>query len=211
MPSKALVTFSLIAVIALLGLLYIWQAGQKFEIDKASPDGRYRVKIEIREEKAQNSLGYTEKLNVQYWKGEEILLAYDGENSEQYEPSLRDGYQIVEWVDDNVLRMSRDRLNQPFYDSLIVANRTDEYIKFMNIGYGKGELFEILELAPNTQISLRASPGFYPDGSSRYFLGFGGMTQSGKNFEGVMEKQKRKSPDEGPFTFQISLQAKDLR
>ncbi len=81
----------------------------------------------------------------------------------------------------------------------------------MNVSYGKFETFRVFDLPPSSQITLRGSPGFKPDGSSNWFLGYGGMAQSGKRFEGTMEGRQRKSPADGLLKFQIQINAKDLQ
>jgi hypothetical protein len=134
-----------------------------------------------------------------------VIETVEAENSDQYEFSLRKGIQVVEWVGDNILRIGENSSDQPFYDELIVLNNLDENVRHVGVSYGRFESFWILDLRPGSKVSLRASPGFKPDGSSRYFLGYGGITQSGKKFEGVLESKQRKSPGDGPLKFQITI------
>lgn len=208
---KYALVFFIIATVGLFGLSRIWQSGQKYEVDKTSPNGIYRVKIELREDKKTGTRDYTERLKVQYFKGHEVISANQWENSDQYEPSLREGLQSVEWVGDNVLRIGRDRSDQPFNDELIVSNNTNEYLKYLEVDYGRYESSHVFDLAPQSQITLHASPEFKPDRSSNYFLGYGGTTQSGKKFEGTMESKQRKSPRDGPLQFHITIKTNDLR
>jgi len=117
----------------------------------------------------------------------------------------------VEWVGDNVLRIGRDRSDQPFNDELILSNNTAECLKYLEVDYGRFESFHVFDLAPKSQITLHASPEFKPDRSSNYFLGFGGTTQNGKRFAGKMERKERKSAAEGPWKFDITIKTSDLR
>jgi hypothetical protein len=201
----------MIAIVGVFGLSRILQYGQKYEVDKTSPNGIYRVKIELREDKKTGTRDYTERLRVQYFKKQEVISAIQWENADEYEPSLREGLQSVEWVGDNVLRIGRNRSDQLFNDELIVSNNTIESLRYLEIDYGRYESFHVFDLAPKSKITLHASPEFKPDRSSNYFLGFGGITQSGKKFEGKMESKQRKSPSDGPLKFDITIKGSDLR
>jgi hypothetical protein len=200
------VSILLILVASLLGLSC---KTQNYNVDKTSPNGIYRVKIALWEEEGKGTRDYTERLKVQYFKGQEVVYSYESENSDQYEPSMREGMQVVEWVSNNVLRVGRDRSDQPYSDELVIANNTGEYIKHVGVSYGRYESFQVFDLAPGNVVTLYASPEFKPDRSSNYFLGYGGMTQSGKRFEGGMESKQRKSPDEGALTFHIPINERD--
>lgn len=204
-------SFLIIAVISLSGQSCEWPSRLNYDIDRTSPNGIYRVRIESRADKEKGTSKYTERVRVQFFRGEELISAYMWENSDQYELSFRDTAPVIEWVDDNVLRMGQDRSDQPFFDELIVSNNTDEYFKYVGVSYGRYESFDIFDLAPGSQVTLRASPGFKPDGTSNSKLGYGGMTQSGNKFEGVIEGNKRISPADGPLKFSITINSKDLK
>lgn len=208
----ALVCLILVVTSAVLFALSGQSPGKPgYHIEKASPNGTYRVEIQLREEGGAGGGGSTERLKVQYFKGREQIYTYEADNSDQYEPSMRRGLQVVEWVADNVLRMGEDKSAQPFDDELIFSNDTDEYLKYLEVSYGRFEALRVFDLAPKSSVVLRASPGFKPDGSSRYFLGYGGVTQGGKSFGGAAEAKQRKSPADGPLRFQITINAEDLR
>src|SRR5574341_1156777 len=121
--------FAIVAVISLLGQSCRSLSGLEYDIDKTSPSGAYRIRIESRAGERKGANQYTEHVRVQYFKGQEIIRTYVWENSDQYELSFRDAAPVIEWVDDNVLRMGENRSDQPFYDELIVSNDTDEYLK----------------------------------------------------------------------------------
>jgi hypothetical protein len=208
---KKLLFFVILSVVGLAGLLYLLQQGRSFEVDRTSPNGDYRVKLTLREEKGNGSRDYTEIFNAQFFKGQEIVLAYDAENSDRFEPSIRQGLQIIEWVDDNVLTMREFQSNQPFDDIFIITNNTDDNIKYLNISYGNFDSYIIFDMAPKTQLKVRASPAFRRDGSSNDSLGFGGKTQNGKKFEGDLSKLQRKSPADDPYTYEITVNSHDLK
>lgn len=203
--------FLIVATASLLGLSCGRLTGQEYDIDKSSPNGMYRVKVEVRAEEAKGTRDRTEHGKIQFFKGQNMIHAYEWENSDQYEPSFRETKPAIEWIDDSVLRMGEDRSDQPFFDELIVSNNTNEYLKYLSVSYGKNELFWVFDLAPESQIMLHASPRFKPDGSSNWFLGYGGRTQSEKQFEGSIDGRERKSLADGPLKFQITINAKDLR
>jgi hypothetical protein len=203
--------FFIIVVISLFGQSCQRLSRLNYDIDRVSPNGVYRVKIKSRAEPPKGTSEYTEHVEIVFFKGEEIIYSYIWENSDQYEPSFRDVAPIIEWVDDNVLRKGEDRSDQPFYDELVVSNDTDEYLKYMGVSYGRYESFNIFDLAPRTQITLLASPRFKPNGTSNSSLGYGGMTQSGREFEGTMKGKKRISSSDGPLKFSITINPKDLK
>jgi hypothetical protein len=203
--------FIIVAVISLFGQSCEWPSKFNYDIDKASPNGVYHVKIKSRAGPPKGTSKYTEHVEILFLKGEEVIHAYVWENSDQYELSFRDTAPVIEWIDDNVLRMGLDRSDQPFYDELAVSNATDEYLKYVGVSYGRKESFDVFDLAPRSEVTLRASPGFKPDGTSNSYLGYGGMTQSGRKFVGTMEGKKRISSTEGPLKFSIMINSKDLK
>jgi hypothetical protein len=101
--------------------------------------------------------------------------------------------------------------HQPFLDQLIVLNETDDDLKYLDVNYGRFESFWIFDLPPGKRVTLRASPGFGPNGTSNFFVGYGGQTQGGKEFEGKIEKTQRKSPADGALQFEIAITPKDVK
>jgi hypothetical protein len=148
---------------------------------------------------------------MQFFKGKEELYNYESEDSDQYEPTFRETKPVVEWISDSSFRMGEARSDQPFFDEINVTNETNEKLKYLSVGYGKNELFWIFDLASGASFDLRASPRFKPDGTSNYFLGYGGATWNGRKLEGTMEQKQRKEPSDGPLRFQITITSKDLR
>jgi len=195
----------MVAAVTLMGLSCTRLMAQKSDIEKTSPSNTYRVKVEFRTEAPKGLRDHTERLKIQLFKGQIMVDTFEAENSDQYEFSLRKGIEVVEWVGDNILHMSENSSNRPFYDELTVSNNLAEAVNQVAVSYGRFESFRIFDLLPGGKVILRPSPGFKPDGSSRYFLGYGGTTQSGKKFEGVMESKQRKSASDGPLKFEITI------
>jgi hypothetical protein len=200
-----------VAVISLFGQSCEWPSRLNYEIDRTSPNGVYQVKIKSRAGQAKGTSKYTEHVEILFLKGQEVIRDYIWENTDQYELSFRDVAPIVEWVDNNVLRMGQDRSDQPFFDELIISNNTDEYLREVGVSYGRKESFNVFDLAPRSEITLRASPGFKPDGTSNSYLGYSGTAQSGKKFVGTMEGKKRTSSADGPLKFSIMINSTDLK
>jgi hypothetical protein len=206
------VSFLIIVIIGLSGQSCESPSRFNYAIDSASPDGAYLLKIKSRAEPPKGTSKYTEHVEIRFFKGEEVIYSYVWENFDQYEPSFRDTAPIIEWVDNNVLRMGEDRSDEPFFDELIISNNTDEYLKNVGVSYSRYESFDAFDLAPRSQIMLRASPGFKPSsGAPNWSLGYSGMTQGGRNFVGTMEGKKRTSPSDGPLKFLIAINPKDLK
>ena len=206
-------THKLLSVVtAAVCLLALSCGQQEYDVDKISPDRTYRARIEVRARPPKGTRNYTEHVKVQFFRGGEIIHTYEGEESDEYEPSFQDLHPVVEWVDDKTFRMGEDRSNQPFYDELIVSNNTDQHLKYVSVSYAKDESFETLDLAPRSQVTLLASPGFKADGAvSNYSLGYGGMTEGGKQVHGAVEGRKRKSPSDGPLKLQVTINDNDLQ
>lgn len=182
----------------------------RYSVDKASPHGTYRIKIELSPNKGTGVYEHREHLTIQYFKGQQNIGTYETDSSDDYEVSLGEGLQVVEWVSENVVRLGRDRSQQPFSDELLISNKTGESINYLEIGYGRFESFRIFDLPAGQTLSLSASPEFKPDGSSNYSLSYVGNTQSGI-IEGTLKEKQRSSPAEGPLRFQITIDSKSFR
>jgi hypothetical protein len=169
------------------------------------------VSIELSEQTATGSRDRDERLQIKYLMSGKVINSNEWRNSDQYEPSLADSIQSVEWISDNVLRMGRKLGTQPFQDSLVVMNNTSQPLKYLELDYGKNQSFHVFDLAPGEHLLLSASPEFKEDGSSNYFLGFGGESSDGRRFEGTRETEKRQSPNAGPLRFEVTITPIDFR
>lgn len=182
----------------------------RYSVDKASPQGTYRIKIELSPNKGTGVHERREHLKIEYFKGQKNIGTYETDSSDDYEVSLGEGLQVVEWVGENVVRLGRDRSQQPFSDELLISNKTGELINYLDIGYGRFQSFRIFDLPAGQTLSLSASPEFKPDGTSNYFLSYVGNTQSGI-IEGVLKEKQRSSSTDGPLRFQITLDSNSFR
>jgi hypothetical protein len=203
--------FFIVITAGLLGQACKDQSGLDYGIDKTSPSGVYHVRVESRGEKTKGTSKYTEHATVQFFKRQELVYGYVWENSDQYELAFRDTASVIEWVGNNVLRMGESTSDQPFRDEVVVLNNTDESLKYIGVSYGRYESFWVFDLASKSSVVLRASPRFKPDGTFNSYLGYSGVTLSGKKFEGTLEGKKDRFPTQGPLKLQISITLKDLR
>src|SRR4028119_874695 len=201
--SLVIVAFSLSA------LSCEWPATKNYNVDKTSPNGTYRVKVEVRV-KDEGWGAFTEQGKIQIFKGQEVIDGWDWKRKDTWEPTFIEAHPIIEWVGDDVLRMGRDRSNQPLLDEFVVKNDTDEHIKYAGITYSKYESLQVFDVAPGKEVTLLASPEFNPDGSSNDSYGYGGMALDWKKFAGVGENKQRRSPAEGKLKIQITINSKDL-
>ena len=185
--------------------------GENYSVEKTSPSGIYRVRVEVKAGPKKGTREYTELGRYEFYRRNELIHTYNWEESDQYEPGFKDLKPNIEWVADNVLSIGTRDTTQPFFDEIVLENQTDEILKYVSVGYGKGELFWLFEIKPTAKNLLHASPQFKLDGTSNYFIGYGGVTESGKQFEGTIEAKQRNSAKDGPLKFTIMLGPKDLR
>jgi len=202
-------------VVFLIPIIILCQTcgtGREYSIDKLSPQGTYRIKIEVTPgNRAHLFQRPDEHCKIQYFKGRDEIGGYETNcRQDEHESSLAEGWEVVEWMAENVGRIGRDRSDQPFEDKLSVSNKTGEVIRKLGLGYGRFQSFEIFDLLPNETITFSASPEFKPDGSSSYFVSYAGNTPS-RLVEGVVKAKERKSPKEGPLQLQITIDSNSFR
>ena len=194
--------------IVLVGRMY-QSCGKNYSIDKLSPKGNYRVKLEVTNP---HWFGRDdEHCKIQYFKDQQVIGGDETTcRQDEYEDPLHEGWQVVEWLADNAVRVGRHRSDQPFGDELVISNKTTESIKDLDIGYGRFQTLMVFDLTPGQTLTLSASPEFKPDGTSNYQLGYGGVTQSGISFRDNLEEKKRTSPADGPLRWQITINPESI-
>ena len=200
----------LLLIVAALGLCGLSCASQpreqNYNLEKTSPNGAYRIKVDVKVEREDSLLGFFKEWGkVQCFKGRDVIYANEWNRTDNFEPTFMEAYPVIEWVSDNAVRQGQDRSDQPFLDEVAISNQTDESLKYVGFSYGKYETFTVLDLAPGGRISLSISPRFKPDGTSNFMLTYGGETQSGREVGGTLEQKQRESPADGPLKFQIEI------
>lgn len=200
------------SILALTLMVYgqNYNVDQNLNVDKLSPTGEYRVKVDVHVEEENDPAGhFNESAKIQVFKGKEVIYCNEWKRRDNWESTFIDAHPIIEWVDDNALRMGKDRSTESLSNQLVISNNTGEPLKHMVVSCGKYENFYIFDLPPNSHLTLYPSPGLNPDSSKNYFLGYGGKTQSGKKFSGVLEK--RKPPAGESERLDISVSTQDLK
>jgi len=189
---------------------------QEFNVEKTSPNGAYRAKVEARVKTDRMSLTgeFNEWVKIQIFKGSEVIQSDEWDRKDAWESTFIDDNSGIEWVGDNVLRMGRP-ISEPFTDEIVISNNTDEFLKDLGVSCSKYEQFKIFDVAPRSHLILRATPvtpWLSSDGVLKYSLGYGGTSQSAKDFEGVVDQPQQIKPrDSGPLKFQIAINTKDLK
>jgi hypothetical protein len=185
-------------------------SGQTYNVDKTSPTGEYRVKVNIHVEEENDVFShFNEWGKIQVFKGKEVIYTNEWKRRDNWKSTFIDNHPIIEWVGENTLRMGRDRPKESLSNQLVISNNTGEPLKHMGVSCGKYENFYIFDLPRNSQLMLYPSPGLNRDTSENYLLGYGGETQSRKKFSGVLQKKK---PSAGnSMRLEISVSRQDLK
>lgn len=206
MNARRILFFGLV-IVSLSALSCKWLSRRNYNVDKTSPNGVYRVKVDVRVEDEGDVAGhFTEQGKIQVLRGQETIHSREWSFRDNWESTFIDNNPVIEWVGNNTLRMGRDNSSQPFTVELIVSNKTDERLKHIGVGCGKFESFDVFDVTPGGQVVLRPSPGLNPQASGEFSLGYVGETESGRRFTGaVQQKQLSNSP-----SLQITISAKDL-
>src|SRR2546423_11900963 len=173
--------------LAFFGAVSGSQSKNSYGVEKTSPNGVYKVRVDVRvQEEGDLFSHFREQGKIQVFKGGEVLYTNEWNRRDNWEPTFMDSSPVVEWVSGNALRMGRDNANQSLRDELVISNNTGESIKHMGVSCGKYESFDVFELTPGTRTILSSSPRLNPDTSGDFWLGYGGETQGGRRFEGVL-------------------------
>lgn len=135
-----------------------------FKFETASPDGRYKVKLEGHGEPSQAEDGEFQRqiVTLQTTRDAQVVAAdekfFREDNLDVY---FLDRYPVHEWVNNSTLRFGDAADKDRFNDRLVVTNRTNTPFDLVIVKYGKYEMFFIYDLAPGKQVELNASPQIY--------------------------------------------------
>src|SRR5215211_1053047 len=117
------------ALAVLLAALFCSSCGvaASFKFETASPNGRYKVKLEGRGEPPSAGLGEFQRqiVTLETTRDGQVVLADGGffreDNLDVY---FLDRYPVREWLNDSILRFGDLPTKDPFQDRLNVTNRT---------------------------------------------------------------------------------------
>ncbi len=172
-------------------ILSLVSCGRNYNIEKPSPTGEYRVKVDVHVEEENDLLGhFTESGKIQVFKGQGVIYAHEWKVRDNWDTTFIGANPVIEWVGDNVLRMGLDRSKESLSNQLVISNKTDESLKQMSVSCGKYESFYIFSLPPHSQVTLYPAPELNPDVSGNYSFGYAGEALNGKSFSGVLRHQK---------------------
>jgi hypothetical protein len=204
-----------LVLVGLSGLSCEGRRTRNHNVDQSSPGGTYRVKVDVRVEEEGDIFGrFTEEGRIQFFKGQEVVDHREWERTDTFEPTFIEDMPVIEWEGEHVLRMGRERTKQPFMDELTVANNSGEHLKYISVGYVRFESFQVFDLAPGSEMTLRASPEFdlnRPADKYDSYVSYGGTARSGKEFSGFLENKQGRFLADGQLKFQITINPKDLR
>lgn len=205
----------LLVVSSIAGVSCKWLSRQGYSVDKLSPTGAYRVKVDVKvEEYYELMSGFHEWGKIEFFKGTEIVDSRTWDFNDNFEMTFIEGTPVVEWLGNNVLRMGGHQTGLPFLDEVVVSNDTDEILKYVSVACAKHEVLTVFDLAPKTTVNIRSSPVWgWTDvnGSLKYSIGYGGTSMSGKKFSGVVDDRQRTASADGSARFQIVVRPEDLK
>lgn len=200
--SKRMLSITTISSFILSGLLVAWSCSvpqpREYEIDKPSPTGSFRVRVNVKRGEAGRTL---DQAKFEFLIGRDIVYSWEWKQEDQYERDF-DSFLPIEWVDEHVLEMGGSKA-VPFTDELTITNSSGQDLKYLSISYGKSNIFMIFELASGAKVSLRVSPRVTVKGDE-FSFGYGGVTRSGKRFTQVMKVGERVAAD-GPKKISLTI------
>jgi hypothetical protein len=206
MLARSLIILTVI-VIGAFGLSCDWLRTKNYNIDKSSPGGVYRVKVDVKVVDDGDLAGhFTDQGKIQFLKGQETITTREWNYRDNWESTFIDANPSIEWVGDNVLRMGLSNAGQPFTEELIISNVTKQNLKYLGISCGRNESFEVFDIAPGGQVVLRVSPKLNWDVSGDFSIGYGGQAQNGRSFTGALQQKQ----PEGPVKIQLTVNSKDV-
>lgn len=207
MAARYLIAFIIVSS-CLFNLSCGWWRTRNYNVDKASPGGTYRVKVNgsVKDE-ADIAGHFTDQGQLQILKGEEMIIDRSWKYRDNWDPSFIDSNPVIEWVGTNVLRMGHDISRQPFTNELTISNKTGEQLKHIDISTAKNESFYAFDIAPGASVTVRSSPHFDPTPVDKLSIGYGGEMRSAKRFEGTLEQKQ----PENSIKLQITIRPEDVK
>ncbi len=154
-----------------------------------SPNGKYKVELYGNKERAWLPF-FENPITAKVFSNNEALISTTVHTSYWLENSFEQYYQKYVWVDDNILSFrgvqNHEIANDKNGDSLLITNKTERDIRFLNIGFSVNK-FLVIELVAG------ASQRIYINHSKsqRYIYGTGEFADGGEiEFEGVNFPEK---------------------
>jgi hypothetical protein len=196
------------ALAVLLAAVFCSSCGVEasFTFETASPNGRYKVKLEGRGEPPSAGLGEFQRqiVTLETTRDGQVVLADGGffreDNLDVY---FLDRYPVREWLSDSVLRFGDVSTKDPFQDRLNVTNRTNKTFDLVILRYGKYEMFFLYDFAPGSEVELNASPQLHRETPAwnAYYQAY----VKGVPVTGGASGPERSKENAGPMTLTVDI------
>ena len=143
-------------------------SGEHFNMDISSPQGTYRVMLEGRIDPPNAWPGefYVQKVSLQVVRqGQTLISMPEFFREDPYDSMFLSRYPAQEWAGDSTLRLGKGAMSPESGGEIIIANRTADHFRLVDVQHGKYEKFLVFDLAPGEERHLRALPELHPSES----------------------------------------------
>jgi hypothetical protein len=125
-------------------------SGLDFNLDTASPQKTYLVKLEGR---GQSFASTVQQVKLTVLKGAEAILVEDKFYREETDHPFSKEFPVHEWLSDSVLRFGK--VGQSSSDKIVVVNNGSDRVDVLKVEYASlGEKFLIFDFAPGAKLKL---------------------------------------------------------
>jgi len=142
-------------------------AGLDFNLDTASPQKTYLVKLEGRGESFTSTV---QQVKLTVLKGAETIAVDVNFYREEVDHPFSEEFPVHEWMSDSVLRLGKENTAQSTGDKIVVINNGNDRLDVLKVEYAsRGEKFLIFDLDPGARVELKVLPsGQSPNPSVEY-------------------------------------------
>lgn len=156
-------------------------SGLDFNMNTASPQRNYRVKLEGKGGSVTSSV---QQVKLTAFKGTETVLIDDRFYRQDVDHPFSAEYPVGEWLSDSILRLGKRDSAQISGDKIVVVNGGENPVDVLKVEYGSlGEKFIIFDLMPRARVELRVLPysdsGQYPNPNVSYSAYANGQLSGG--------------------------------
>jgi hypothetical protein len=156
--------------------------GEPFELVTTSPANTYQAQFAERGQPQNSASSGRGRHEVRFTvsKGNIPIV----ENEPVYEGGVYDDrfselFPEHGWVSDSLLRFGRKGSPQAQHDEVLVSNETDRPVTYLWVNAGKYEMYLILELRPQSSVTLRVQPQT-DEGMDFSYIGCKGRFRDGR-------------------------------
>jgi hypothetical protein len=146
-----------------------------FNVDTASPQKTYLVKLEGREQSITSAI---QQVKLTVLKGTETILVDDKFYREEADHPFSREFPVHEWLSESVLRLAKETAARTSGDKIVVVNNGKDRVDVLKVEYI--EKFLILDFAPGAKLELAVLPysrnGEFPNPNVSYSVYANGHT-----------------------------------